>query len=80
MASPNAAGVASLIRSYYPSLTAAQVKTILMDSGTPMTHVVELGSTSEQKPFTEASKSGKIVNAYNALLMAEKMTKTKKKK
>ncbi|MBF0694152.1 MAG: S8 family peptidase [Flavobacterium sp.] len=80
MASPNAAGVASLIRSYYPSLTAAQVKTILMDSGTPMTHVVELGSTSEQKPFTEASKSGKIVNAYNALLMAEKMAKTKKKK
>ncbi len=36
MASPNAAGVAALIRSYYPTLTAKQVKQILMDSGTPV--------------------------------------------
>lgn len=33
MASPNVAGVAALIRSYYPDLTAFQVKKILMDSG-----------------------------------------------
>ena len=36
MASPNAAGVAALIRSYYPKLSAKQVKQILMDSGTPL--------------------------------------------
>lgn len=77
MASPNAAGVAALIRSYYPNLTAAQVKQILMDSGTPITTVVTLGETSEKRPFTNASKSGKIVNAYNALVMAAQMSKKK---
>lgn len=77
MASPNAAGVAALVRSYYPDLTAAQVKQILMDSGTPVSTVVTLGETSEKRPFTNASKSGKMVNAYNALLMASKMSKKK---
>lgn len=77
MAAPNVAGVATLIRSYYPSLTAAQVKQILMDSGTPATLTVTLGETDEKRSFTNASKSGKMVNAYNALLMAEKMSKKK---
>ena len=77
MASPNAAGVATLIRSYYPNLTAAQVKQILMDSGTPLTNVVTLGETGEKRPFTNASKSGKIVNAYNALVMASQLSKKK---
>jgi subtilisin family serine protease len=75
MASPNVAGVAALVRSYYPNLTAAQVKQILMDSGTPITTEVVLGEKKEKRSFTNASKSGKIVNAYNALLMAEKMSK-----
>src|SRR6478736_2770374 len=43
MASPNAAGVAALIRSYYPKLSAKQVKQILMDSGTPLPANVILG-------------------------------------
>ena len=75
MASPNAAGVAALIRSYYPGLTAAQVKKIIMDSGTTLTQKVTVGEAKEVKPFNETSKSGKIVNAYNALLMAEQMAK-----
>jgi subtilisin family serine protease len=75
MASPNAAGVAALIRSYYPKLSAKQVKQILMDSGTPLPKTVELGSSHEKKSASESSKSGKMVNAYNALLMAEKMSK-----
>jgi cell wall-associated protease len=79
MASPNAAGVAALVRSYYPNLTAAQVKQILMTSGTPVTMEVALGKTALNKPFTQASVSGKIVNAYNALQMAEKMSKGKTK-
>ncbi|WP_035676907.1 S8 family peptidase [Flavobacterium limnosediminis] len=75
MASPNVAGVAALIRSYYPKLSAAQVKQIIMESGTPLTTKVTVGETQETKAFNEVSKSGKIVNAYNALLMAEKMAK-----
>ena len=77
MASPNAAGVAALLRSQYPDLTAAQVKQILMESGTPVKTVVTLGETNEKRPFTNASKSGKFDNAYNALIMASKMSKTK---
>ena len=75
MAAPNAAGVAALIRSYYPTLTASQVKHILMDSGTAISTEVILGEEKAKATFTSASKSGKIVNAYNALLMAEEMSK-----
>jgi cell wall-associated protease len=75
MASPNVAGVAALIREYYPSLTAIQVKQIIMDSGTPITTTVTVGEKQEKMPFSDTCKSGKIVNAYNALLMAEQMTK-----
>ena len=77
MASPNAAGVAALIRSYYPDLTAAQVKHILMDSGTPISLSVIVGEQKATVPFSDTCVSGKIVNAYNALLMADKMSKKK---
>ena len=76
MAAPNAAGVAALIRSYYPKLSAQQVKHILMDSGIAITtDVIVGGKPADTRSFTTLSKSGKIVNAYNALLMAEKMSK-----
>ena len=76
MASPNAAGVAALIRSYYPKLSAKQVKHILMDSGVAITtDVIVGGKPTDVRSFTTLSKSGKIVNVYNALLMAEKISK-----
>lgn len=76
MASPNAAGVAALIRSYYPELTAAQVKQIMMESGVSIPKTVIVGGDiSEKSPFADLSVSGKIINAYNALLMAEKLSK-----
>jgi cell wall-associated protease len=76
MASPNVAGVAALIRSYYPKLSAKQVKHILMDSGVAIeSDVIVGGKTADTRPFSALSKSGKIVNAYNALQMAEKMSK-----
>ncbi len=76
MASPNVAGVAALIRSYYPKLSAKQVKHILMDSGVAITtDVIVGGKPTDVRPFANLSKSGKMVNAYNALLMAEKMSK-----
>lgn len=74
MASPAVAGVAAIIRSYYPNLKASQVKTILMNSGLPSTSQVMLGGdSSNTQNFGEISKSGKMVNMYNAILMAEKM-------
>jgi subtilisin family serine protease len=75
MASPNVAGVAALIRAYYPSLTAVQVKQIILESGTSLKNMISVGEDKHKANFSEISKSGKIVNAYNALLLAEKMTK-----
>ncbi|HEX9825104.1 MAG TPA: S8 family serine peptidase [Flavobacteriaceae bacterium] len=71
MASPAVAGIAALLRSQYPGLTASQVKHIIMDSGLLLTTKVEAGETSNKLiPFNELSKSGKIVNLYNALILA----------
>jgi len=74
MAAPEVAGVAAMIRSYYPSLSAAQVKQILMNSGLSInTQVVLGGEPSNTDSFANISKSGKMVNMYNALIMADKM-------
>lgn len=74
MAAPGVAGVAALIRSQYPNLKAAQVKQIIMDSGLAIpSKVVVGGDTNNVKPFKDLVKSAKIVNAYNALIMASKM-------
>jgi subtilisin family serine protease len=76
MAAPNVAGVAALIRSYYPTLTAKQVKHILMDSGTVIKSSVTVGGDPDKsRLFSELSQSGKMVNAYNAMVMAEKLAK-----
>ncbi len=81
MASPNVAGVAALIRSYYPKLSAKQVKQILMTSGTPISIDVAVGGDPNKKQkLSDLCVSGKIVNAFNALKMAEKMSVTKGKK
>lgn len=76
MASPAVAGVAAMIRSYYPKLKAGQVKQILMDSGLATnTQVVLSGDKSNTDSFANISKSGKMVNMYNALIMADKMSR-----
>lgn len=76
MAAPEVAGVAALIRSYYPKLSAKEVKQILMNSGIEASFNVTLpGTKSEKVPFANLSVSGKILNAYNALLMAHQQSK-----
>lgn len=78
MAAPAVAGVAALVMSYYPDLTATQVKKIIMQSGlTTKTKVIVGGDSDKPKDFKEISKSGKMVNAYNALIMAEAVSKGK---
>jgi subtilisin family serine protease len=74
MAAPAVAGIAALVRSQYPNLTAAQVKQVILDSGLHLTtKVVVGGDASNVKPFADLSKSGAIANAYNALIMASKI-------
>ena len=86
MASPDAAGVAALIRSRYPELTASEVKHIIMDSGlSPQIMVIKPEEDDYQgEPklvkFDSLSKSGKMVNVYNAILLADELSKQKEKK
>lgn len=76
MAAPAVAAVAALIRSYYPKLSASQVKHILMKSGVEVPfEVIVPGHKGKKLPFKKLCKSDRILNAYNALLMAEKVSK-----
>jgi cell wall-associated protease len=76
LAAPMVSGTAALIWLYYPKLTASQVKQIILDSGTAYDIEVIVPGTKDKKvKFSELSKSGKVVNVYNALLMAGEMSK-----
>ncbi len=75
--------VAALLFSYYPNLTATQVKHILMDSGVEYNFNVRTpiwNGKGKHVPFKSLSKSGKIVNAYNALIMADSISRVNKRK
>lgn len=79
--SPIVSGIAALLKSYYPKLTAVELKKIIMDSGTSIdinVIVKKADGSKELVTFTELSKTGKIVNAYNALKMAEEVTRKSK--
>jgi len=80
MASPVTSGVAALLLSYYPDLSADQVKDILMKSVRSLNDLtVSRPGTGEDVRFKELSVSGGIVNAYEAIKMAESMTMKGKK-
>ena len=75
MAAPAVAGLAAMIRSYFPNLSAVQVKKIVMESGISPSFKVQVGGLEgEEKSFSEISKSGKIANLYNALILASQVS------
>ncbi len=78
MAAPAVSGVAALIWSYYPNLSAPQIKDIIMQSGLrTKTSVIVAGEQDNATSFDNISKSGKMVNAYNALILADNISKGK---
>lgn len=78
MAAPVVAGIAALLKSYYPELTAKQMKLIIEESVTKIDFPVNKPGVKGQKvAMTELCRTGGIVNAYNALVMAEEMSKKK---
>ncbi len=79
MASPMVAGVAALMRSYYPELSAKQVKEIIMESSVKSDQMVVKPGTDEKIKFSDLSVTGGILNSYKAMEKASK-TKGKRKK
>ncbi len=71
MASPVTAGIAALVLSYYPELSAQQVKYVIEKSVTPVTTVkVTKPGTEDEVNLAEISQTGGIVNAYEAIRLA----------
>ena len=68
MAAPVVAGVAALILSQQPDLTALELKDLLLESGTqyPGLDVKQPGSDT-LVPFSSLSMSGVVVNGFNSL-------------
>ncbi|MFN7116972.1 MAG: S8 family peptidase [Saprospiraceae bacterium] len=77
MASPVVAGVAAVLRSYNPKLTARQVKDIIMQSVTPVKEKVYKPGTDELVPFSQLAVTGGYINMYKAVEIA---TRTKGKR
>lgn len=73
MASPVAAGVAALVWSYYPHLSVVDLKDILLQSSRKFDGlmVVKPGTTDKMVNFSKLSISGGIINAAEAVKLAE---------
>ncbi|MEM6343671.1 MAG: S8 family peptidase [Bacteroidota bacterium] len=77
MASPVVAGVAALLWSYFPELTAAQIKTILETSaiyhGKQKVYRPNEDGKKKKTKFKKLSATGGIINVLEAVKMAEDM-------
>lgn len=73
MASPSTTGVAALLMSYFPELTAIEVKDILMRSTRKFDNLKVQRPGGGKVEFSQLSASGGLVNAYEAVKMAQSM-------
>ncbi len=80
MASPVVAGVAAMIRSYFPELTAEQVKQCLLDSSVKQNMNVKQPGSDELVPFSKLCVTGGVVNSFTAVKKAMNMKGKKKVK
>ncbi len=73
MASPVAAGVAALILSYYPQMSAVQLKKVLMKSAVrPEIAVKKPGTKDVMVKYKDLCIAAGIINAYEAAKLAER--------
>lgn len=86
MASPACAGVAAILRSYYPDLSAAQIREIIRESSVKSDAMVKQptkglkeGEKAPMVKFSDLSNTGGFANSYEATKMAA-VTKGKGKK
>ena len=81
MASPATAGVAAIIMSYFPELTASQVSDILKKSTRKFDGLkVNKPGSGDEVPFNQLSTSGGLVNAYEAVKLAAEVSSSSLKK
>ncbi len=79
MACPVVAGIAALLLEYYPNLTALQLKEAIEKSSVAPKVKVNNPETKEKVSLSDLSKTGGIVNAYEAIKYAGNMKPAPKK-
>lgn len=84
MATPVVSGIAALLLNYFPELTAKELKQIIIESGVsrkgvkvylPNRNMFASPADMSMGDFGDLSRSGMIVNAYQAVKMAIEITK-----
>jgi subtilisin family serine protease len=78
MASPVVAGLAAFVLSYYPTLTAEQLKSVIERSAGKLPAKVKHPETGETVYLSEISVTGGVVNAYEAIKLAATVAGDKK--
>ena len=77
MAAPVVAGLAAFLLEYYPNLTPQQVKYCIEHSSVPPpTKVKKPGSDDEMVSLADISRTGGIINAYEAIKLASTLNNT----
>jgi subtilisin family serine protease len=70
MACPVVAGTAALLLEYFPNLSAKQLKFVIEKSATAPSVDVNIPGTDERVNLAEISKTGGLLNAYEAVKLA----------
>ena len=70
MACPVVAGIAAFLLEYYPGLSAKQLKYVIEKSAVPIEDKVKLPGSEEKVNLSDISKSGGLVNAFEAAKLA----------
>lgn len=72
MAAPVVAGVAALLKSYYPNLSGEDLKSILLNSFDYYGDVeCQIPGSTDMKKFKKICKTGGLLNAFSAVKMAD---------
>ncbi len=81
MAAPVVSGIAAMLRSYFPQLTAVEVKQVIEQSVdtrySDRAYPKPGGEKKEKMTLREACKTGGVVNAYNAVQLAAQLIESK---
>lgn len=75
MASPEVAGIAAILKAYYPGLTASQLKDAIMSSARQYPGLMVKVKEGPRVPFSSMSRSGGVIDVMNAFKKAGEISR-----